>query len=206
MFPQPCSLQTITSMDLGYWFTTGNVLTALVGLANPAGGTGIPAGDAYTSNVIDYTFGAFGWSSVGSSTAVPPTNEANSVYGVKFSTHAITDGEAMCVYYTAAGALWISSDFGSLGFANAAYPDNAIVGAAANGSAVTVPLNVAPTSVEIAMATDYTANTGASVFVAVNGTNAQGLYRVSGRANGAGSTVSESQHCRDLPVWPSVDR
>ncbi len=190
--PTLLATQTITSMDLGYWFTTGNVLTALVGLANPKGGTGIPVGDAYTSNVIDYTFGAFGWSSVGSSTAVPPTNEANSVYGVKFSTHAITDGEAMCVYYTAAGALWISSDFGSLGFANAAYPDNAIVGAAANGSAVTVPLNVAPTSVEIAMATDYTANTGASVFVAVNGTNAQGLYRVSGRANGDGSTVSES--------------
>jgi len=173
---------TFTSLDLGYWFTTGNVLTALLGLANTAGAAGINA--PYTSNVLDYTYGAFGWSSVGA--------ETNSVYGVKFSTHAITDGEAMCVYYTAAKALWISSDFGSLGWANAAYPDNAIVGAPANGSAVTTALDMAPTSVEIAMATDYTANTGASVFVAVNGTNAQGLYRVSGRANSAGSTVSES--------------
>jgi hypothetical protein len=179
--------ETITSLDLGYWFTTGNVLTAIVGLAN-AGGA--PGDAAYGSNVIDYTYGAFGWKAVGAM--------ADSVYGVKISPAGLTDGEAMCAYYiptTAAinpGSLWISSDFGSLGWSTTAYPDNAIVGAAANGSAVTTALLVPPTSVEMATATDYVGNTGASVFIGINGTAADGVYRVSGRANSGGSTVSES--------------
>ena len=178
--------ETITSLDLGYWFTTGNVLTAIAGLAN-AGGA--PGDAAYGSNVIDYTYGAFGWKAVG---AMP-----DSVYGVKISPAGLTDGEAMCAYYiptTAAtnpGSLWISSDFGSLGWTTTAYPDNAIVGAAANGSAVTTALLVPPTSVEMATATDYVGNTGASVFIGINGTAADGVYRVSGRANGGGSTVAE---------------
>jgi len=180
--PPTVGTETITSLDLGYWFTTGNVLTAIVGLANATGAAGVTAPN--TSNVLDYTYGAFGWSSVGAMT--------DSVYGVKISPDGLNDGEIMCTYYLAAGSLWISSDFGNLGWGVTAYPDNAIVGAAANGSAVTTALLVPPTSVEIATATDYVGNTGASVFIGINGTAADGVYRVSGRANGAGSTVSES--------------
>jgi hypothetical protein len=177
--------ETITSLDLGYWFTTGNVLTAIVGLAN-AGGA--PGDTAYGSNVIDYTYGAFGWKAVGAM--------ADSVYGVKISPAGLTDGEAMCVYYAPAGALCISSDFGSLGWGTTAYPDNVIVGVngTMGGSAVATALTAPPTSVEMATATDYVGNTGASVFVGISGLAVaanNGVYKVSGRANSGGSTVAE---------------
>jgi len=171
--------QVITSMAIGYWFNTGNVLTVLVGLRDSVGTT---AG-YYASNVISYTYGAFGWTAVpNATTAVAGEGAAaNPVYGVAFSPDAVTDGEIMAVYYNSVGGLWISSDFGSLGWDNSAYPDNAVV--------TTVATNLV--NVQIATASDYVANTGASIFVGTNGAATDDVYRVSGRANGAGSSVAE---------------
>ena len=177
--------ETITSLALGYWFNTGNVLTALVGFSGAAATN-------YGSNVIDYTYGAFGWSELKNATGVTAGPQLNNVYGVAFSPAAITDGEIMAVYENT-GVLYISSDFGALGWNSSAYPDNAIIGA--TGTPVTVPLT-AINYVKIATASDYVANTGASIFVGTNGATTAGgtvddVYRVSGRANGPGSAVAE---------------
>jgi hypothetical protein len=178
--------ETITSLALGYWFNTGNVLTALVGFSGAA------ATNIYGSNVIDYTYGAFGWAALKNAIGATTGPQMNNVYGVAFSPAAITDGEIMAVYENT-GVLYISSDFGALGWNSSAYPDNAIIGA--TGTPVTVALT-AINYVKIATASDYVGNTGASIFVGTNGAttataNVDDVYRVSGRANGPGSAVAE---------------
>ena len=184
---------TITSLDLGYWYTTSNVLTMIIGTKGALAGAGVA-----TSHVLSFVSGGFAWSSIANAATAPagtgPGLSANDVYGVKFSPSALTDGEIMAVYYNPAAtattpALMISSDFGTLGWNNPAYPDSAVAGKA--GDLLTAP----PTSVQIALPSDYVGNTGASIIVGLNGgtlavSGAAGdVYRVSGRASGAGSYV-----------------
>jgi hypothetical protein len=153
----------ITSVDLGYWYVTGGTtLTILIGSTT--------AGVQYMKWVVGSA-----WTPVLNASSVALTN----VYAVKFSPQAATDGEILSVLLTG-GNLVLSSDFGSLGWNYSNFPDKIIVA------------STAPTSVTIALPSDYVGNTGASILVGIVGGapgTVQGLYRVSGRINVAGNVT-----------------
>ena len=162
---------TITSMDVGYFYSTPTALSVLIGITGGAG---------TKSNVLMYTSGAISWAEVGNITTAGIGNY--NVLAVMFSPSIANDAEIMCVY-TGGGKTWLASHYGAASLAwNAYIPARDIVATAAT------------TNASIAVGSDYVGNTGMAILVSLYGTGlANGndnMWKITGRQAVAGSAAN----------------
>ena len=166
------------------WISTdgGTTFTSLSIVGGPTAITSLELGYPYiTSNVLTIMAGGsngvfyFKWAIGSVWTAI---GALTNVLAVKISPQSLTDGEIMAVTLSG-GNLVLTSAFGALGWNNVSFPDKIIVASAAT-----------PTSVTIALPSDYVGNTGKSILIGTIGATTDGLYRVSGRISSAGTAVN----------------
>jgi hypothetical protein len=165
----PTNGDVISSVDLGYYWQT-NVLNIVIGI----NGAVLAAG----SNVLMFASGSFAWTPFGALT--------KQVVGVKFSPNHQSDAEVMAVFKGTAGLpsvdTYLTSSIGGLNF-------DITAGAVSYPAVLVASTTAGLTSVQIATATDYLANTGAPILVGTAGLTAgDGIWRVAGRTAGAGGS------------------
>ena len=179
---------TITSLDVGSFFSSPGALSIILGVS---GGAGL------ISNTLMWTQGGFAWTPVGDMSptgtgiAVAPLLAFDpAVKAVMFSPSHATDAEIMAIYVdtvnttlgppATTGRTFLSSHYGATTLAwNAFIPALQIVASGTTSGAA------------IGVGNDYVGNTGSAILVSLFGTGiaapADNIYKVTGRSAGTGA-------------------